>query len=439
MSTVQSIPLNFNQNVSVSNDGGQLSSDAGMVLVKEFCDRIKFEALLAQNIDFHDDRLYCLYEKQYLATQMITQLVAGYPEDSAANRLKADPIFNQILAIGCASQPTLSRFINNVTLSESNGLLRVAQKLADKALIKRNQQTMVIDIDSTHSDTFGNQEQTDYNAHYQTTGYHPLLAFDGMTGLFLGAQLRPGNVYTSNGAEAFLHRLLEYYESFSCRMQFLIRGDSGFARPDIYQLAEEKQAYFVIRLKSNAVLKKQAECLTLYSDETDFSKTEIHYHEIAYQAGSWTRPYRVMIKSTRPRGQYLYRHEFIVTNLTAIDPEMTYVLYQNRGTMENMIKEIKSGFSFDKTNSHTFSANTTRMAISCVAYNVVQLMKLFVLPKAERNTTISVIRFKLLHIAGKVTQHARKVIIHLSNANVYDRLFWQTLENIQRFEGTSCA
>ena len=75
--------------------------------------------------------------------------------------------------------------------------MQVVQYLADMQIVQTNIQNMVIDFDSTHSDTYGNQESADFNSHYQTIGYHPLVAFDGLTGMFLGVELRPSNVYTS--------------------------------------------------------------------------------------------------------------------------------------------------------------------------------------------------------------------------------------------------
>lgn len=77
------------------------------------------------------------------------------------------------------------------------------QAFIDKVRLKRNITETIIDLDSTHSDTFGNQEGTNYNAHYQTNGSPPLVAFDGLKGNFLKAELRSGNVYTSNSVKSF--------------------------------------------------------------------------------------------------------------------------------------------------------------------------------------------------------------------------------------------
>lgn len=126
-------------------------------------------------------------------------------------------------------------------------------------IAQNNIQDMVIDLDSTHSDTYGNQESADFNNHYQTNGYHPLVAFDGLTGMFLGAELRPGNVYTSRNAETFLSNIVTHFSKHPCNMNSMVRGDSGFAKPEIYNFCNENDIRFVIRLKANSRLRSEAE------------------------------------------------------------------------------------------------------------------------------------------------------------------------------------
>ena len=96
------------------------------------------------------------------------------------------------------------------------------------------------------TDTFGRQEQANYNAHYQTYGYHPLVAFDGVTGYFLKAQLRVGNRYTSHGVREFITPLLEQYSKKDSYKKLLVRGDSEFATPDLYESCEAVRARYVI-------------------------------------------------------------------------------------------------------------------------------------------------------------------------------------------------
>lgn len=432
MTTIQPISSLANKNIFISADGGNLSSDAGLMIVKEFLHKIQWEQMVRDSLHFQDERKNPVHPYLTIFQQWIYQLIAGYKADSHIKFLREDAIFQTLLeSHSLASQSTYSRFLQAIQEKNMDEMLELALKLTDIYFQKSKPEEMIVDIDSTHCDTYGHQEATNYNAHYGTNGYHPLVAFDGCTGMFLGAQLRSGNVYTSTGAEDFLQPIIERAQRFSPNMKLLIRGDSGFAKPEVYHLCEEKEVPFLIRLKSNVKLSKKAESLVLYGDETDFSQREIQWNEIAYQANTWKKAFRVIIKSTRGAGELLFHHEFLVTNMEDKTSEEIYFLYQKRGEMENFIKEIKNGFFFDKTDSQSFLSNQFRMMLSCIAYSIVHLMKHLVLPENCKKKTIQTLRFQLLHIAGKVTFHARKIGIHLSSSYVYQRLFWDVWKNIQ--------
>ena len=137
-----------------------------------------------------------------------------------------------------------------------------------------------------------------------------MLAIEVVSGLVFDAELRPGNVYTSNGMSDFQRPIIDRYkEQQTC----LIRGDSGFATPKVYNLCDDNRTNLLIRLKTNARLTRLAESRILYGDETDFTLAECHYYDCLYQANTWDKPLRVIIKSTRSAGALLYRHEFLVT------------------------------------------------------------------------------------------------------------------------------
>lgn len=429
MSTLQQTTLNFNTKCQLSSTGGQLSSDSGLVLVKEFMDKIQFDRLIQEIVPFNDPRKYCTHEQAQLFQQLLLQLIAGYNNDSAADSLKQDSLFSQAFEL-TASQPTLSRFINQKEEQDNQNVHQLMTHLGELLLTETNQRQVIVDIDSTHSDTFGKQENSDYNGHYQTNGYHPLIAFEQQTGALLGAQLRPGNHYTSKDAETFLAPILHSFadQEIDC----LIRGDSGFAKPEVYELCEQTETKFIIRLKASQKLKNLAEHLVLYSDKTDFTTEEVQWFSIHYQANSWKHSYRVVIKSTRDASAFLFRHEFLITNLTELFPKQIFPMYQNRGAMENLIKEIKSGFFFDKTDSTSFQANTFRMLLSSVAYNIIQLMKQLVFPENEKETTIATIRFRFVRVAARFIHHARTIQIKLATSHVFQKSFWQIMKNIHQ-------
>lgn len=434
MATLQEKRVNFNPKLSVSNTGGTLSTDAGLVLVKEFIETLGFSELAEELLIFREERRYWRHDNISLLEQLLFQLIAGYPADSSANLLQEDPIFRLILdKERAASQASLSRFWDRVTEETLSQFQTLNQALLDKVRLERNATELLIDLDSTHSDTFGNQEDTNFNAHYGTNGYHPLVAFDGLTGDFLKAELRPGNVYTSKGVKDFLEPLLEHYcDTLPCT-DILVRGDSGFATPEVYDTCEEKGSYYLIRLKANGNLEELAESFVLVGDGHPWEEREVHYHWAAYQAGSWPEERRICIKSTREAGGLVFRHEYLVTNLTqTFSAKTMFQLYHKRGTMENFIKEAKNGFFFDKTDSSSFLENQARMMVSLLAYNLVQFLKTLCLPAKEAAFQVDTLRLRLFKVAGKLVHSGRRLFLKMSSSHVYQDLFYQLLAKIQQ-------
>lgn len=283
-------------------------------------------------------------------------IIAGYPEDDAADQLTKDPVFTQMIGTpALASQPSLSRFFKRFDQTSIEQLEQVNQEMLDKVHPFRDSNALIFDLDSTHSDTYGDQEEVAYNSHYGTVGFHPLVAFDGVTGDFLKAKLRPGNVYTSNGVVELIQPLIEHYNEKFPETSLLLRGDSGFAVHGLYELCEKESAFYVIRLKSNGTLQQIAKEYHPSSAPSDATKNECYFEETIYQAKSWSKPRKVIIQSVRPAGELFFVHSFFVTNLeVAFSPKDIVCAYQKRGTMENYIKEAKNGFGLDRMNSHSF-------------------------------------------------------------------------------------
>lgn len=432
MNTLHKNDALFNTNLSISHDGGCLSSDAGLVLVKQVMHLLGFKHLTNQYLHLHDTRAYFKHSNTSILEQMILQLVAGYDTDSAANILSNDPIWQLLLEKEhLASQSTISRFLDRFGEKNIEELQQLNQALLDQVHPFHDDSDFIIDLDSTHTDTFGRQEQANYNAHYQTYGYHPLVAFDGVTGYFLKAQLRAGNRYTSHGVGDFIKPLLTHYSKKDSNKKLLVRGDSGFATPDLYESCEAVRARYVIRLKNNARLTQLGEQKISYGNN-EWDKKEVNYFSVQYQAKSWNHARRVCIQSVREADELLFQHTFIVTNLDeSISPETIFELYNKRGTMENYIKEAKNGFFFDKTDSPTFIENYARMMLSVIAYNLINCLKNIAFDSKQTGMTIQTIRLKFFKVAGKLVKTARKIHLKLSSYHVYQDEFYKIFERLR--------
>lgn len=434
MVTLQENAVKFNSNLIVSHDGGRLSSDSGLVLIDELMDAFKFTQLSKDIVTFNDSRKYWTHTNHKILKQIILQIIGGYHTDSAANILQHDPVLQTLLTDEpLASQSSISRLYDRVEGETIKTLQVFNQALIDKARLVRNDTNMIIDLDSTHSDTFGHQEQTAYNAHYGTNGYHPLVAFDGLTGDFLKAKLRSGNQYTSNGVKEFLEPLLEHYNQSIPTTDILVRGDSGFATPDVYDLCDLYENQYVIRLKANRNLYRLAEEFVFYDNHHPWDEKEVYYHSVSYQAASWTKSRRVCIRSTREVGELLFKHSFIVTNFSEnISAKKVFETYNQRGTMENYIKEAKNSFFFDKTDSPRFIENEARMMISLLAYNLVNFLRTLCFEPKSKGLQVDTIRFRLFKVAGKLVSTARQMYLKLSSYHVYQREFYAVFRKIQR-------
>lgn len=434
MTTLSQNTLHFNRSIKLSNDGGALSSDTGELIFREFDEKLGFSKTIAKHLHLNDERTYCIYENELLFRQKIYQLIAGYHEDDAADRLTHDPVFTQVLGIpALASQPSLSRFYKRFDTQALEQLQQGNQELLDRVQDSRQSNALIFDVDSTHSDTHGDQELSSYNTHYGTTGFHPLVAFDGLTGDFLKAQLRTGTAYTSNGVVEFMEPLIKHYNEVFPEKSYLVRGDSGFAVPGLYELCEKESIYYIIRLKSNAKLKALAEEYHPAHEIRDVSVTESYVEESIYQAVSWSKARRVVIQSIRPAGELFFTHTFFVTSLgETFSPQAIVHSYKQRGTMENFIKEAKEGFGFDQMKSHDFIVNEARMMISLLAYNFTNWLRTLSFPKKQKGIQIQTIRIRLIKVASKLVRSGRSLYFNMSSSFVYERFFWDVLTRVQQ-------
>jgi len=200
MNNILNSGLYFNPNISYCVDGNELTNDAGLPLFMDFIKKLDFENMINGYLSDAEWRSHPMHQLSAVVTQLIIQKSAGYQNDSMVTSLSRDPVLKLCLNTNkLASQSTISRFMNHLSTKSLDGFEKINLGL-NKILINHNNQTiMIIDVDSTHSDTFGDQNEATYNSHYSSVGFHPLVAFDGLSGMFLGAQLRPGNVYTSTG------------------------------------------------------------------------------------------------------------------------------------------------------------------------------------------------------------------------------------------------
>ncbi|SHK20490.1 Transposase DDE domain group 1 [Geosporobacter subterraneus DSM 17957] len=431
MSSLQQGSLNFNRSFSFNFKGGNLSSDSGLLLVRSFVEKLGLRPLLQ---DFFKDSIDRRHTHASIIEQLVYTTITGYKSDNASDHLRHDPVFTGILdKESLASQPTISRFINALDEKAIEYFNRLPEILFEKANPPRSTKHLVLDLDSTLFETFGKQEQSAYNFHYSPCGYHPLMLFNGLNGDLMKMELRNGSIYISKNIKEFLEPIFKWLDKTYPKAQILVRADSGFATPQLYELCEEYGADFVIRLKSNATLKKYAdETLHSFMDiyGSDYTKCHVMYEEFHYRAKSWKTPLRVICRVERAAGELLPRATFIATTLKA-QPKVIVKTYNKRGNMENFIKEAKIDFSMDSVSHSSFMANSAKSLIKALAYSIVNMMKRTVLPKDRKSSRMLSIRADLIKIACKTATSARRIVFKLCSSSPFKETFCQIMSNIE--------
>ena len=292
MSIVNTFSLQSNRQIKINFDGGDLSSDAGLLLIKEFISKLGIERLLNRSFKTNDSAVFRYHTDRDNLLQMIYMIMAGYFEDDASDELTKDPVFKAVLEKSAlASQPTVSRFFNRMDEDTLKQFQEISQILRKRIYSIQMPQAVILDLDSTLLAAYGKQEGRAFNFHYRSNGYHPLVCYDGITGDLIKIQLRDGAAYSCTGVTNFLQPILDEYLNDYPTIHLLLRGDSGFATPDLYKQCEENGTSYVIRLKENFIKESKSgfDFSAVSSHNRIVNANRVQVHALAYNIFNWFR------------------------------------------------------------------------------------------------------------------------------------------------------
>ena len=368
-----------------------------------------------------------------LLRQSVYSRIAGYEDINDAERLAQDPTFRligseKIWGRGAALTSRLQTFETEMLAEEENfrSLARINRELIGKAEALGSPQRVVLDMDSTEIPVYGQQEQSAYNGHFESTCYHPLLLFN-REGDCLAAKLRSGNVHSADDWEELLLPEIEWQQKLGKEVVF--RADAAFAKPEIYEALETRGVKYAIRIPANDNLERDiAELLTRPAGRPSH-KPVIRYKNFLYQAASWKTARRVVAKVEFHFGELFPRVGFIVTNLET-DSRAVVRFYNKRGTAEQWIKEGKQAVKMTRLSCHRFRSNEVRLWLSVIAYNLGNLWRRLVLPNRIGNWSLTSLQQRLVKTGGRLLKHARYYWLLLAESHLTRRLFGAMVRRI---------
>ena len=240
--------LKFNGNTKFDFNGGDLTSDGGLLLIHEFAENIGFNSFLSKRFNIEADQKVRIHPNDKLLKETIYLNALGYHHQDDTDALRNDLGFESCFNYqALASQPTHSRFAKRLTEGTEKQLEGANLSMTHAYFKEHLSDVMLLDLDTTHFMAYGNQEGNAFNNHYRETGMSGLLLFEGESGLALKGTIRPGNYYCSKEAADFLEPVLKGLQRKFSSVCRLLRCDSGFASPEIYETCEKPE-----RLMSSA-------------------------------------------------------------------------------------------------------------------------------------------------------------------------------------------
>ena len=429
----QPFQLSFNVSLKVDFQGSRVTSDGGLILIRELDERLGLDKLIEEQLSDSRQGL----NKQFTLTDLLRQSVysrlAGYEDLNDAERLAADPTFRligsqKIWDRGAALTSTLHWFETELLTKEENllGLMALNRKTLGQAESLDGSDRIVLDMDSSESPVHGEQEGSAYNGHFESVCYHPLFLFNHH-GDCLAAKLRPGNVHSAEDWDELLLPEVERQQAEGKQVAF--RADAAFAKPEIYEALEERGVKYAIRIPANDNLERDiAELLTRPVGRPSH-KPVVRYKGFLYQAASWKTARRVVAKVEFHFGELFPRVGFIVTNLEV--PSRAVVrFYNKRGTAEQWIKEGKQAVKMTRLSCHRFRCNEVRLALSLLAYNLGNLWRRLVLPQRIANWSLTSLQQRLVKTGGRLVKHARYYWLLLAEGHLNRRRFAAMLGRI---------
>jgi len=428
----QGFQLSFNRFLRVAFQGSRVTSNGGLILVRELDERLGFGELIEQHLT--DSRANnARFSFADLLRQSVYSRLAGYEDVNDAEQLSQDPTFRLIGSEknwdrGAALPSRLQTFETELLAEEENfaGLARVNRELIGRAEAIDSPHRTVLDMDSTEIPVYGEQENSAYNGHFESMCYHPLLLFN-RDGDCLAAKLRPGNVHSAEDWEELLLPEIERQQKLGKEVVF--RADAAFAKPEIYEALEEREVKYAIRIPANDSLQRDIEELLTRPVGRPSVKPLVEYKGFLYQAESWKTARRVVAKVEHHQGELFPRVGFIVTNLTL--PSRAVVrFYNKRGTAEQWIKEGKQAVKMTRLSCHRFRSNEVRLWLTIIAYNLGNLWRRLVLPQRIGNWSLTSLQQRLVKTGGRLVKHARYYWLLLAESHLTRRLFASMLGRI---------
>jgi len=466
--SLDEVRAQFNGSVRVEVRPGHLTSDAGVIALREGLERLGMLEWLKAGLRDERNPELITYPLVELVTTAILLLAQGYRDHDDSDALRHDAAMRMAISQRrgisplvvpergegepepknpehpehLPSQPTLSRLTAMQVRTGGRALLRegLAVLCGRRLRAQRGghrKRHLTLDIDSLPVEVHGSQPEATYNGYYHATGYHPLVAVIGETGDLVDLDLRRGNAHTAEGALDFIEPLIDRLEREACQIA-AVRIDAGFPAEGTLGGLERRRTPYVARVKNNKVLDRMAEPYLHRPPGRRPAEPRTWLYEMTYQAESWSRARRVVLVVLEREDDLFLHHFWLITNWTPeqMSAEALLERYRQRGTAEGHFGELMSVLDPALSSSprpketyaghrpkklynsvDAFAVNELRLLLNAWAYAAMHVCRTLMAKSTGEGWSLKRIRERVLKVAARVLVSGRRVTFVIANTS----------------------
>ena len=431
-----SLAVRFESKLKLEFHGARVTSDAGLLAYREMDEAFGLTVMADEYLKDTRPGSNVQHRMIPLLRQSIYGRLAGYEDVNDAERLRVDPTMRYVVggratSREAASTSEMGRFETDMLGRKENlnALMELPGRWIDRANERTELKKIILDLDSSESPVYGQQEGSAYNGYFGCDCFHPIFCFNQF-GDVERSLLRKGNVHSAEDWRSVLEPVVARYRGRPLERFF--RADAAFANPDVYAFLEKERFGYAIRIPANEVLEREIADLLIRPVGRPSRKPKVLYASLTYRAESWLRFRRVVAKVEWHAGDLYPRVGFIVTNLMWYPAERVMNFYNQRGTAEQWIKEGKYAVKWTRLSCHDFKDNEVRLQLFALAYNLGNFLRRLALPDSVKHWSLTTLREKLVKIGAKVVRHARYVVFQMAEVAIPRHLFATILRRIGR-------
>jgi hypothetical protein len=420
--------------VEIAPSSQQITSHAGLVLVRELASQLGLAELL-------DPITVKQRKRGYSPGQAILALcetlIAGGECLDDIELLRADCAQATLRGHPLPESTTLGRFLRRFTLGHIGQLNRALDQLFARVDPLLEREMVTLDLDATlveHHGPAGSRQGT-RGTYTGKVAWHPLLCFVAETGEWLHAKLRNGHAAASTGASRFLAECLRRVPA---GVRLFLRADEGFYGQNFLAELERRQITYAVGTPLLASVRHRIGEIAAADWRPSSYREGSQVASFAWKPTTWKQTRRFVVRrDPLEQGEQLslegaeWHYWALVTNDEERSADELERWHRAKANVENRIREAKLGLGLDNLPCRSFHANWTYLLVTLLAYNLLAWLKLLALPEAERQSYAKRLRFRFIAVAATVGRSGRRLVLRLSASYALLNEFVRALQRIR--------